>query len=300
MLDLSRLPVPNAIEPLDFETLYDAFIQRFLTHWGEERDKNPNLPAYDVETLENDPVAIIGQVEAYLRLLDRQRVNDEVKAVLAPLSSGADLDNVVVRQGLERLVVVPAVGNTPAVMESDAALFRRYLLSFERHSAGSRNCYLFHAWTAWPGMLHARVNGWREHGRKGDTDVVIIGPDGALATDVQKKLVRDAVTHPSVQPDTAAVTVINAARVEYAVDMVIEVDPGIDTELIRQEAEARVRNAAAVRMFIGGEIPAGYLAGAAYGASVVRVRDHAPVVIAANVYAVPVLTACNIAVEVRS
>jgi phage-related baseplate assembly protein len=129
---------------------------------------------------------------------------------------------------------------------------------------------------------------------------VILGPFGRLATDAEKKLVRDAVTHPSVQPEAVAVTVLDADRVEYAVDFVIEVPLGPDAELIRQEAESRVRKAAEVRMVIGGEIPTGYLAAAAYGDGIIKVRDVSPVAIEPNPYAVPVLTECNVAVEVRS
>lgn len=300
MIDLSRLPLPAALEALDYEALFSLYVGRFLDVWADERVADPSLPDFNVLTLRSDPVAVTLRTIAYLRLLDRQRVNDAVKALLAPLAGGSDLDNVAARQGVERLEIVPAEGQTPALMETDAALLRRYLLSFEKASAGSRNRYLYEAWTAWPLMLDARVNGWKEHGRRGDTDIVIIAEEGRLATEEEKKLVRDAVTHPSVQPEAVAVTVINAQRVEYAVDLVIEVQPGPDAEVVRQEAEARVRRAAEARMQIGGEIPAGYLAGAAYSASIVRVRDNAPVVIESDAYAVPVMVGCVVAVEVRA
>lgn len=299
-IDLSRLPFPAAIESLFFEALMSQFLERFIEQWELERLSNPHLPMYDVERLESDGVVIAGEAWSLLRLLDRQRVNDVVKALLAPLAQGTDLDNVAARQNVERLVIVPETGSQAAIMESDASLLRRYLLSFQRASAGSRNRYLYEAWTAWPQMLDARVNGWREHRRRGDTDIVIIGPEGRLADEVEKKLVRNAVTHPSVQPEAVALTVINARRAEYAVDLVIEVPSGPDAELVRLEAGARVRRAAESRMQIGGEIPVGYLAGAAYGASVVSVRDNAPVVIEADPYAVPVMVSCTVAVEVRS
>lgn len=307
MIDLSRLPLPAAIEAIDNEAMFSLYVDRFLVAWAAERTIDPTLPDFNVLTLRSDPVAITLRTLAFLRLLDRQRVNDVVKALLAPLAGGSDLDNVAARQNVERLVIVPASGQTPAVLESDASLLRRYLLSFERASAGSRNRYLYEAHTAWPqsadltnGLWDAKVNGWREHGRRGDTDIVIIGPAGRLATDGEKKLVRDAVTHPSVQPEAVAVTVLNAQRAEYAVDLVIEVSSGPDAELVRLEAVSRVTNAATSRVQIGGEIPAGYLAGAAYGASVIRVRDNAPVAIAADAYTVPVMVGCSIAVEVRT
>lgn len=298
-IDLSRLPLPAAIEPLDFETLYAVFLERFLAYWDEARESDPSLPPFDVHPLETDPVATVGQAWSYLRLLDRARVNDAIKAVLAPYAQGADLDNVVARQGLARLVLAPATPTSAAVMETDVALLRRYLLSFERPSAGSRNRYLLEAWTAWPQMLDARVNGHAVHGRRGDVDILIVGPDGREATDDEKRAVRSAVHSPNVQPEAVSVTVLGATRLEYSVDFTIEVPQGPDPELVRQEVADRILAASGARMVIGGEIPAGYLASAAYGASVIRVRDNAPVVVPYSPQIVPVLTGMQIEVEVR-
>lgn len=299
-IDLSRIPAPTAIEALDYEGLFTAFVDRFKGFWADARDKDPSLPDYDVQMLETDPAMIVGQVFAYLRLLDRQRVNDAIKALLAPFAQGSDLDNLVARQGIARLVVIPATGNEPAVMETDVALLRRYLLSFDRPSAGSAARYLYEAWTAVPDLLDARVNGYMVHGRRGDTDIVIIAADGALPSSAQRDAVSAAVRADHVKPEAVSVSVLDATRVEYTVSLTIEVAPGPDPELVRQEAIARVEKAARARMLIGGEIPAGLLKGAAYGESVITVTDHAPVVITADPYSVPVMVALNIAVEVRS
>lgn len=298
-IDLSRLPLPAVIEPLDFEALYSGFLGRFIAYWEAARADNPILPAFDVQMLESDPAAVTGQAWSYLRLLDRARVNDAVKALLAPYSTGSNLDNLVAKQNIARLVVVPATDSTPAVMEGDVALLRRYLLSFERASAGSRNAFLFEAWTAWPGMMDARVNGHAVHGRRGDIEIIIVGPAGRLATDEEKALVRAAVTKPHVQPEAVAVAVLNATRQEYVVDLVIEVPPGPDPELVRQEVADRITAAADARMVIGGEIPPGYLTSSAYGSSVIRVRDNAPVDVAQSPTAVPVMVGLQVQVEVR-
>lgn len=299
MIDLSRLPPPVAIEDLSYEQIYQRFMGRFVEEWANARLLDGSLPQYDVQTLETDPVVIVGQAISYLRLLDRQRVNDGIAALMAPLASNANLDNIVARQGIERLVTIPATSTTPAVLESDAQLLRRYLLSFERPSAGSSNRYLFEAWSAWPAMLDVRVNGFAVHGRRGDVDIVIAGPDGATPTQPERALVRTAVTHPSVQPEAIAVTVLAATRREYGASFVIEVPPGPDPELVRQEALKRVQGAADARMLINGEIPAGYLVGAAYGASIIAVRDLAPVTFAPDPYTIPVMTGLSVVVEVR-
>ena len=299
-IDLSRLPLPAVLEVLDAEALIEAFKARFLAEWAARRAQNPSLPLYNVEQLETDPLMVTQQAWSYLRLLDRDRVNTASQAVMAPTARGADLDNVVARANISRLTLVPAVGSVPAVMESDTALLRRYLLSFDRPSAGSRDAYLFHAWTAWPQMHDAAVIGQAIHGRRGDVDIVVSGPAGRLPTTEELALVRNAVTGPSVRPEATSVSVIAATRVTYTVDLTITVARGPDPETVRQEAIARLLAATGERVAIGGEVPAEFISGAAYGPSVLRVTRTSPAAdIPAHPYAVPVCTAIHVKIEVQ-
>lgn len=296
-IDLSRVPVPKVIEELDHETLYQAFVARFLAAWQEERALDPTLPLYNVEKLESDPAGIAGEAWSFLRFLDRQRVNDVIKSILAPLATGTDLDAIAASRNVIRQEVKAATDDAPAVMQSDAELLRDYLLSFDKAAAGSRDRYLYEAWRAWPGMLDARVNGFDVHGRRGDTDVVIIGPNGEPATAAQKAVVSSAVRAPHVKPEAVSVAVLDAVRLEYDAAFMIEVPPGPDPELVRVEAVSRVRKAAQNRMLIGGRIPAGYLMGACYGESIIAVRDLAPVTVEAEAYTIPILRNLTIALE---
>ncbi|MCC0033757.1 MAG: baseplate J/gp47 family protein [Hoeflea sp.] len=300
VIDLTRVAAPTAIDALSYEELLSAFKVRFQAFWEEARLADASLPAYDESMLETSPPIIVGQAWSYLRLLDRQRVNDALKALLAPLSTGSNLDNLVARQGIQRLTITAASGSTPAVMESDARLLERYLLSFNRAAAGSRDGYLFAAFTAWPGAGDIEVVGRRIHGRRGDVDIVVAGPDGDAPSTENLALVRAAVTADDVQPETTSVSVLAATRVTYAVDLVIEVLKGPDPEIVKDEAVARIRAVADDRTFIGGEVPASLLSGAAYGTSVMKVRDNAPVVIAPDPYSIPVLTTITVSTEVRT
>lgn len=296
MIDLSRLPPPAAIEPLDFETLYAAFGARFRAAWAAARAANPALPDYDVQMLETDPPAIVGQAWSYLRLLDRARVNDAVRALLAHLARGADLDALAAANaGLERLVVTPASGANPAVMETDERLLRRYLASFGRASAGSAALYEFVALTAWPGCHDVAVVGRAVHGRPGDTDVVLAGPNGRAPTQSEILLVRDALRAPGVAPEAVAVTVTAAVITVYDVAMEIDIPRGPDPALVVAEVEARVRAVAAERARIGAEVPVDALTGAVYGPSVIRVRRVSPTAdVAGAPYAIPVLGALTV------
>lgn len=302
VIDLSRLPLPAAIEALDFEALFLAFVDRFKAQWQDIRAANPDFPDYDVETLETDPVVIAGQAWAYLRLLDRQRVNDAVKAVLAPTATGTDLDNVVARTNVERLEIAPATSSVPAVMESDTALLRRYLLSFDRPSAGSADRYLFEAYSTVPTLHHAAVIGRAVHGRLGETDIVIAGPNGAVATSSQIAAVRAAVLAPDVKPEATGVTVLPAVQSLYTVSLTIEVPTGPDPAVIVEAVRARVLAAARERMQIGQEVPADVLSAAAYQIpNVMRVTRLLPIAdIASHPYTIPVCSGVNVECEVRA
>lgn len=301
MIDLSRLPLPDVLEKIDHTELLALFVSRFVEAWEEERVRDPSLPAYTVAMLETDPARIALRTLAGLRMLDRQRVNDAVKALIASMARGADLDNVVARQNIQRLVVVPASDTQPAVMEADAALLRRYLLSFDRPAAGSAGRYLYEAWTAAPTLADVRVNGRAVHGRIGDTDVVIAGTDGAEPTPEQLAAVRSAVLHPDIKPEAVGVAIIPAERVEYRIEQRIFVPVGPDAQLVRAEAESRVRAVASSRMTIGSAVPRDLVAGAAFGASIVHVQHVEPAGdILARPYAIPVCTDFEISVEVMS
>lgn len=292
-IDLSRLPAPAVIEQLDFETLFDAYVVRFEATWEEARERDPTLPAYDVQNLETDPAVILGQAWSYLRLLDRQRVNDAVKAVLAAFSQKADLDQLVARQNVARL------DTAPGVPETDAQLLRRYLLSFGRASAGSADRLAYDALTAVPALIDVRVNGFAVHGRRGEIDVVIAGADG-ITTSEQAAAVRASVASASAKPEAIGVFVIPAERIVYTVTQGIVLPVGPDANLVRTEAVARVRAAADERRMIGQRVPRDQLAGAAFGQSIASVDHVSPASdIVTTEYQIPVCTGITITTQVQ-
>jgi len=280
-IDLTRLPPPDIIETLDFEAIVkdtrDDLVARFPLIAG-------------VIDLESEPARKLIEAFAYRELGLRARVNDAARAVLAPLSSGADLDNVAARVNIVRLDG-----------ESDERLRLRYLLAFDAPSAGSADRYLYEAYTAWPDLHHAAVIGRSIHGRRGDVDVVITGPGGMTPSTAEMTLVRDAVTAAHVKPEATAVTVVAATRLLYDVSLRLDVARGPDPSAVRAEAEARVMAAAAERLTIGGEVPAEAIAGAAYGAGVIKVTRLAPSGdIAPSPYTIPIMSGITIATEVRA
>lgn len=306
-IDLSRLDAPQAIETISAEALYADYRARFAAAWDALRIRYPDLPVHDTVLLETEPAAVVGQVFSSSRRNDRQRVNDGLRALLAPLASQSDLAVLVASRNIERLTIVPASSTAAAIMESDTSLLRRFLLSFDEPCAGSAGRYLFDAWSAWPqnedrtlGLWDARVNGWAIHGRRGDSDLVVVGPFGRAPTTEELSAVRASVAHPNRAPEAVAISVLAATRVEYEVRLHLEVPGnGPSPAVVKAEAEARVNKAATDRILIGGEIPAGLLPGVAYGDGIIKVTDLDPVTIAPDPYKVPVMTGLTVTVEVR-
>ncbi|WP_306147243.1 MULTISPECIES: baseplate J/gp47 family protein [unclassified Roseibium] len=302
----SFLAAPNAIEVLAFSRYFGDFQTRFASAWTEAQQLDSSLPDYEVQDLNTDPVMVVGKAFSFLRLLDRGRVNAVYRSLLAQYATDTDLDAIAATRNILRLEVAPATQSADAIMEGDAALLHRYLLSFDRAAAGSADGYLYQAHSAWPqsedrslGLWDARVNGYPVHGRRGDIDIVIIGPEGVSPTEQQVSAVRSAVTASHVLPEAVAVSVIPAIRVEYEVSLILDIPSGAAPELVVRDAEDRVRAAAIDRVLIGGEVPRDLLPGAAYGPNVLKVEDLAPVSIDAEPYSVPVMTALSIAPRVR-
>ena len=89
LIDLSLLPAPNVIEPLDYETLLADRKARLLAL--APTAQQAELAA--VLALESEPLTQFLQETAYRELLLRARINDAARACMLPWATGADLDN---------------------------------------------------------------------------------------------------------------------------------------------------------------------------------------------------------------
>ncbi|PTE18480.1 baseplate assembly protein, partial [Cereibacter changlensis JA139] len=96
-IDLSQIPAPDVIEPLDFETILAGLKAAIIAD-------APELAG--VLALESEPVVKLLEVMTYRSLLDRARVNDAARAVMLATATGADLDNLAALLGVSRLTLV--------------------------------------------------------------------------------------------------------------------------------------------------------------------------------------------------
>lgn len=149
LIDFSKLPAPDVVELLDFETILTARKVSLLALLPE--DMRAALAA--TLELESEPLTKLLQENSYRETGWRQRVNEAAVAVMLPYAKGKDLDNLVAFFEVERLTIVPANpdANPPveAVMEDDDALLERAQNAYEGLSiAGPTKAYEFHSRSA--------------------------------------------------------------------------------------------------------------------------------------------------------
>jgi len=213
LVDLSELPAPDVLEPLDFEDTYSEALGVFRGHMGQ------NWTA----SLESDPVTKLLEVGSYIKLGNRARVNDAAKAQLLAYATGADLDHLAANVNLKRLVIQAAdplaVPPVDAVMESHDALRERVQLAYEGlTTAGPRNSYILHARNASALVADATA----ESPAPACVDVTVLGLEGDGTAGQQiLALVAAAVNDDDVRPVGDRVTVRGAEILRYRVDAVL-------------------------------------------------------------------------------
>lgn len=145
-VDLSRIPAPDVVEALDFDTIFADAVARMKAE----------MPTF--EARESDPATKLLRVFAYMSQIMRQRINEAARAVMVAYANGADLDNLGALFGVTRFVITPAGDalGIPAAMEGDTDFRRRMVLAPEGYSvAGPEGAYIFHALSADADVLDA-------------------------------------------------------------------------------------------------------------------------------------------------
>lgn len=98
---LKNLPYPDVVEQLNYNELLNNIKNLFKSYLKDE----------DIALLESDNYSALLETLAYRELLLRARINEAVKALLLPYSTGKDLDNIVAIYGIERLKGVKPVAD---------------------------------------------------------------------------------------------------------------------------------------------------------------------------------------------
>lgn len=232
-IDLSRLPPPDVVERLDFETILGAMKADLIA-------RAPDLaPAL---ALESEPAVKILEVAAYRELLLRARINDAARAVMIATATGADLDHLAALFGVARFVLDPgdpeAAPPVAPTLESDGDLRYRAQLALEGFStAGPVGAYTYHAFSASPFVRDVAVTS----PTPGQVLVTILSAEApGTAAPGLLAAVQTALSADDVRPLCDTVVVQSASILTYAVAAELEMDAGPDSEVVIQEAFAAV------------------------------------------------------------
>lgn len=214
-IDLSLLPVPDALENLDFETVYDSRVEQFIQLWPRDIQQQVR----ETLQLESEPITLLLQENAYRELIIRQRINETVRRVLLAFARGSDLDHIGARYYVYRLVVQQADPSAsppkPLIMESDEAFLERIQDAYEGLSvAGPRGAYVFHARSADGRVLDA-VSISPE---PCDVVVAVLSAEGdGTASEELLEVVRRALNDDEVRPIADRLTVQSSEIIPFEV-----------------------------------------------------------------------------------
>ncbi|CAI1571771.1 Baseplate J-like protein [Serratia liquefaciens] len=239
-IDLSQLPAPNVVEPLDYETLFAERKATLISLYPADQQE----AVARTLALESEPIVKLLQENAYREVLLRQRVNDAAKAVMLAHATGEDLDQLGANFNTPRLVIAPAdegaIPPTPAVMEADEDYRLRLQDAFEGMStAGSAGSYRFHARSA--------------DGRVADVTAISPSPANVIVTVLSRdgdgsasaellQVVSAALNDEDVRPVADRVIVQSAKIAPYVIEAVLYLYPGPEVAPILTAAKQRLHN----------------------------------------------------------
>ncbi|ACR70282.1 baseplate assembly protein [Edwardsiella ictaluri] len=274
LTDLSQLPVPDTVETLDFETLFTARKQRFISLYPvEQRAEVARTLNY-----ESEPIVKLLQENAYLEMALRVRINEAAVANMLAHASRRDLDNLTANFKVFRLLISPgdstAVPPVEPVYESDDALRIRAQQAFEGLSvAGPTAAYEYHAHSA-DGRI-ADVSAISPHPCYVTVSVLSREGNGQASAELLA-IVDDALNDIDIRPVGDRPTIQSAEIIPYQINALLYYYPGPEQEPIRQAAEQRLKNYINEQHRIGRDIRRSAIYAALHVTGVQRVELIAP------------------------
>jgi phage-related baseplate assembly protein len=258
-VDLSALPPPQIIPPLDYEAVLAGKIAQLIAL----------MPEFTA-LVESDPAMKLLQADSFDELLLSESLNDAARGMLLAFAAGPQLDHLAALFGVNRLEVTPANPQTgaAAVMETDRDLRRRVQLAPHSFSvAGPELAYVFHARSAHGDVADASA----VSPAPGEVVVTVLSASGTGVPPVPVvDAVRERLNGP-VRPLTDMVTVQGASLVNFTIDAQLRVFAGPDPQLIRQTALDSLAAFLANNRRLGRDVPRSALIAALHVGNVQRV-----------------------------
>ena len=273
-IDLSLVPPPDVIEPLDYEAILAERKARLLelTPAAQRNELAATL------ALETEPIVILLQEMAYRELLLRSRINDAARQCFLASARGTNLENLAALYGVARLVIDPGDENAlppvPPTLETDTRLRLRTQLAVEGMStAGPNESYRYHALSAHGGVEDASVTS----PVPGLVLVSILGRTGdGLPTPEILTAVTARLTAETVRPLTDQVIVQPAEIIPYTVDAHITLYPGPSSDPVLESARAALNATVTELQRIGYDITRSALIAALHRPGVQNVEILTP------------------------
>ncbi|WP_219863176.1 baseplate assembly protein [Vreelandella piezotolerans] len=235
-IDLSQLPAPNVIEPLDYETLLAERKARLIAlHPEEDREGVAELLA-----LESEPTVKLLQENTYRELLLRQRINEAARAVMIAFANDEDLDQLGANLNVKRLVLdagdPTAIPPVPPTLEKNRDYRARIQLAFEGLSvAGPSGAYEYQAISAHPSVLDVSV----ASPEPVEVVLTILSREaGGQPSQAVLEAVRKRVDER--RPLTDRVTVQAATLLPFSITAVLALRTGPDPAVIREQARQQL------------------------------------------------------------
>lgn len=301
-IDLSRIPAPNVVEPLDFERIFADMRTELI-------ELDPSLA--DVLALESEPLTKLVQLCAYRELITRQRVNESARAVMLAYAVQSDLDNLGALLHVQRLQTdsgdPDANPPVPPSYETDDDYRLRIQLALDGLStAGPERAYVYHALSADGRALDATADAPRfslveltpeqkdslpphaivlqvdydaglNHPMPGDVVINVLARDGdGTAPPDLITTVNDALSSEEVRPMTDHVHVRGAEIIHYSVTAELFTHPGPDTDVVLSTALAQLQTYTAENKRLGRSITRSGIYAALHVAGVQRAEITEP------------------------
>lgn len=225
-LDLSRLPAPEVVQGVSYETILAERLARFKELW----------PDFDMETLETDPVVVLEQVAAYRESLGYAAINDAARALMLAFSEGSDLDHLGSFYSVQRHLLRAATLTLSALYESDSDFRRRIQLAPEAlpYAGMTGGGYRSLALKTAPSVKD--VSTVKRGG--GVVDVVLLARDGDGTTPTEVvNAVYAAFKDDAATQLTDIVSVRAAEIVAYAVTLHLKLRLGPDPAVVKATAK---------------------------------------------------------------
>ncbi|MBD8556907.1 baseplate J/gp47 family protein [Rhizobium sp. CFBP 8762] len=276
-LDLSRLGAAELVG-VNFEATLAARLILLQQFWNAAREKNPDLPAFNVAMLESDPAIILNEEFAYSETLILQMINDAAKGLRLAQATGANLDHLATTyHRTQRRVIVAATERTAAQMETDEALRSRAQLAPEALAdmGLTPGGYVYRIRTAFAQEIkHA----WPIHRGAGRVEVRLLGRsgDGMIGPDLIAEIVA-AFSAEDGQQSTDVVTFLPAEIDAQDWTVTLVVPKGPDLSVVRAQAERGLWALADSLHRIHAAVFREAISAAAHVGPVITVRVNAPV-----------------------